>query len=846
MADNVDDDSQWVEVVMINSYALFMGYLSMAIRGMGFLVVLWTTVILLGGFVSMLEKKDFWSLTVITLAQTTGVFDVFLNEKLTYFRKSFFGLVGTISAMLVKVEKGSFCRMEGVRLMLARVLLVLQLVVLVVILSPLAVFYLFGLLITAGLSLWRLLQRDYGAGEEAANLAPALNVLYSLALVQGALFFYYFTSRLLGRRLANLVAGVYSFGGEGEEEDDGGRTSVVEYMRQTRNGCEKDPSSVRGRNLVTFAVTMMKESSSSSLSSGDYSSGARILDKLLSQAWLREQHELIRQLVGSSTDLMEKLLQTLRCTGTRDRGVREHAARIVAHLAGEITLARFPQGIRCIYSLLTTPRNQQQDDDNDDDDDDSAQSSDHYKKLMVQGLVILHKLAAAEHNRRIIINSTQGRQLLSMAMAPVSADLLHRIDHEAWNDIVACSLQLMCRLVTAPGETGDKLRSQVLNDKDAIGTMERILNCDGCNEKRLYILAINILTQLPMAAKNKVVDEASSMSVESRRKFTKLLLLIYTDEEKDAFMRQMAGEALAMLPERSKSDATIILKASDSTLKDLTAMLLDVNSNRGYRICAAEILEHLYIRYTKQDGYLNNLTEAMKDVLPKVLGEIFLVSWTHKEKQPGMTEQGTEGVNFSAQKADIESQDPVACQHEKVKEENEKVKEENEKVKEQDEKVKEQTVDMKLYAALLSLSEAIFQRLVNDDKDLAELTDKIAPGGGTAFSFAGKLKEMVEGNSEQATANCLRMLKITTRMIISLINLNGAKVGADLESLMHSLLKASEKMLELEGFMIFSSSDRTESTNPANILASLVKEAQELLEKKRQAQTTPAPSMETS
>uniref|UniRef100_A0A0E0MNA7 Uncharacterized protein n=1 Tax=Oryza punctata TaxID=4537 RepID=A0A0E0MNA7_ORYPU len=109
---------------------------------------------------------------------------------------------------------------------------------------------------------------------------------------------------------------------------------------------------------------------------------------------------------------------------------------------------------------------------------------------------------------------------------------------------------------------------------------------------------------------------------------------------------------------------------------------------------------------------------------------------------------------------------------------------------------------MKLYAALLSLSAAIFQKLVSDDKDLAELTDKISPGG-TALSFAGKLKEMVEGNSEQATANCLTMLKITTRMIISLINLDGVKVGADLESLMHSLFKASEKMLELEGFMMY-------------------------------------------
>ncbi|CAM0949640.1 unnamed protein product [Alopecurus aequalis] len=797
-------DSEWEEVVSINSYALFMAYLSMAVRGMGVLVLTWSTVVLLGGFVSMLQEKDFWCLTIITLVQTAGVFDVSLNEKLKYIRKSYFGFLRAIYATVVRKhnEVGTGGRRNAdnddpsvVRLLVAIVVSFVQQTVFAVILCPLAALYLCGLVITGGISLWRLIRRDYGDMDGDANLQPALNVLYTLALFQAILFCYRFFSYSAGYGLVHKVVEEYQLGKSA-------RNSVVEYLRETRNGCAKDPSFVKERNLVTYAVRLMK-----SESSGSYLSGARILDALLAQPKLKGQHSMIAQLIGSAScnHVVEKLLQALDSRSQQDDEIMELAARIVVHLTGEIHLNRFPQGILCISSLLETSQRQP--------DDDSAPSGE-FKVLMVQGLVILDRLAADKQNCRAICEAPS---LLFKVMAPISSDMLHHIDHGEWSDIAAASLQVMCRIVTSPGRTGNNLRRQIVNNPEVVHSMERILGCDTCDDK-LYILAIKILTKLPMGAPSPGNESQGKFILESQGKFIKMLAGIFTSETKDSSIRKLAGEALAMLSERS---ATIFLQENGGVVNDLSKMLLSARDNT-YRISAAETLKHLCIHYKENDDYFKTLIEAMKDVTIKILVEILPCGLTKNEVQAG---NGTAKDKYQTLGSDLEDgHDGGGASHVNGRDEIISFVQQN----------VEQHVDRKLCAALLSLCASTFDKLVNEEgHDLAALVNGISLALGDAeFGFVGKLKEMVRTNSKP-TANCLMIMKVISKIAISMMKQGGWHVKEDLESLdslMLSLSTASKSMLALEGFMIFASTDRR-AMKHFGTLASLVNQAQELLDK---------------
>ncbi|KAL6623627.1 hypothetical protein ACP70R_033506 [Stipagrostis hirtigluma subsp. patula] len=436
------DDSHWFEVEQINSYAMFMGHLSMAVRGLAFMVVAWSSVVLLGGFVSMLEK-DFRSLAGIALLQTTGVFDSFRKERLRNIWHVFQGLV--VSTLFNKFEERE-SRSGSLRTFLASLPFLVaytivtagkvsvQVMVFIIIFLPLATIYMFGLYISTGISLWRLIKRDYGVedrGHGKTNLKAALDALYFLALLQGVLFSYKTLYGFGEKKMVKTVAIQYKL-------DDEAHNFLQDYVDDTKVGCDTNPSFATGRNLITYAVDLME----SRLPSG-YISGLRILDNvigleelkggynenqnLVRNRMLSDQKQLIKQLIGSASpsQVLHRVIRTLDLRSPYDLEIKEHAARMVFFFFDEIRLEQFPGGIQCITSLLNM-RDQEE--------------------LVLQGLRILQALAADEDNCRVMSNV---RGLLSSIKAPIGSELLH-CNH----DIAHSLLKLVMQLTNAPGENG--------------------------------------------------------------------------------------------------------------------------------------------------------------------------------------------------------------------------------------------------------------------------------------------------------------------------------------------------------------------------------------------------------
>ncbi|KAL6604612.1 hypothetical protein ACP70R_043039 [Stipagrostis hirtigluma subsp. patula] len=959
-------DSKWEEVKYINHYAVFIGYLSMAVRGLGILVLTWTTVVLLGGFVSVLKRNDFWCLAAITFAQVAGVFDNSRSKRISNIGALFSGIWAAILGAIPRANRiDSLGRMVFIA---AVALWLLKSVTLIVIMCPILALYVSGPHVPIWLAVWRLRHRDYGnenGDPSSANLVVALDILYILVVFQGVIVYYMTVNAWGGKRLVNAVLKACGF-------KKWAKSCVWDYLAETRAGCTRDPTFTVGRNLVTYAVDLIKsESADRELS------GVRLLDTLIGKlhksSWdsksfyhwqnLVGRRLLLKQLViesASSDDIILKLLQMLDSRGPYDKEMRKRAARIVAHLAGDIHLNKYPLGIHWVASLLDTFEQYsvlepyqhdwllhtfeqdwcQEAPLADKEEDDNTDPKDGYKDLVLQGLRILAKLATNEDNCTIIHN-TKG--LLSKIMAPVTMDLVHSHGDEL-SSIVEGSLRVMSKLVSAPGEIGKKLRQEIYSNKEAITVMVRILECQQCagtlhaeaESESDHEEGPNSCSCIPCGAKTRTrrprpllppclhekaletlteiyINPPSSMDTASSKKFIKALLYSFFEAPKcpadsgrfweelqnlgkhrlhhklskkiqkgaverhllpifkaekekvdvnysskeeiqekvdvncskrkqKVDVRETAARALIRLSFQMEESATIILEEDDNIVNKLAAVLLNAEEKTYRRVAAAVVLERVCIHCTKDDLKKAKLKEALTAIVPKVLQEILSYVPT-QEMEKGT---GTNQVASLVTDSDIENQ----CDGSKDDGSKDK-KSGSEELKVFLLACKHQDTEnfmRRFIPASLSLCVAVWETFISANKDSAGLFNAIIPR---------LLKDMVKRNMDivkweehmigvnsQNEAYCLKIVKLITKMVISMMKHEGSYNKEDLDSLMDSLSYASRKMFFLDASMVFASNEdgawtvRDSMLNrgedkPTRSLKSLVKEAQELVDKKK-------------
>ncbi|CAN6357699.1 unnamed protein product [Urochloa humidicola] len=757
----------------LNGYVFVQTYVLMATTGLGYLALMWSTVVLLGGFVTSLQKKDFCCLTVISMIQAARIF----NDLAEGVFPSFYSAVRFVRIQGLAFIQEHFwaagdiiieerCSLSAVMSVIRRSIVVVCCGTLLPLL--LAVFYIVGYIYLNGpipciaLSLWRIVQRDYGVTDEdsgKANLAPALDFFYILVLCQGALYLIWSGIDALSVRL------VVSFCKKYKLPKKWGAAMIIDYLFDTRARCWRDPTSIYGRTLMNYAIDLL-----GSESWEDNLSGARMLD-----VFIRQGTE-IRWMLLPSRSKVQKLIDILgwRSITGGNPEIRELAARIVAELAQDIHLAQFPGAIHCVSSLLQVetiltsgntkqgpPRRKQpipkrhmmrrlrrieqvqlimrnvfcngsmQQEQVDDSSDESGVGGT-CNQLILLGLKILEGLASDDRNCRDICSNTN---LLSMIKAPVySRNLIQDTKISDWADVVNGSFKVLYRLIQVQGKTGRQLRREISSNSQAVSNMESILDQGSEADEELMMRAMEILTELAL-------DLSINLARKTREKLVKKQLQIFLYEEGEEpsladggdepaamsnALTVTAGRTLASLSTNSETSSAFIMNGHDDVVNRLTKMT-DTKNNIRYRALAAEILENLCAHSSLDKEYVK------ETLLPKVLTEI-VSSKRHEQPETkycappanNVTDHKTspmgndeENLKSSGQGDEVEM-DSISTHGNGGEIENFSSSEE-------DQENEEQTARKELQEVLLSLTLVIYDKQISAD-DFDDVVQKKAPG----------------------------------------------------------------------------------------------------------------------
>ncbi|OMO55046.1 Armadillo [Corchorus capsularis] len=611
-------------------FALRLAIFEKAATGLGTLGFIWATVVLLGGFAIVLDKTDFWVITIILLIEGTRIFsrshelewqhqatwsitDAGINS-FRALRSSSHILVRAVKAMfrpcclirkqsqntreITQFDQSRVGRWNHARAPtrawissdvplfpyaqwvflsrnISKVLYWLQL------LSAIA---------CVVLSSMKLIKRNYGEWEKGdsdkRNRKSALVIFYTLALAEALLFLMekaYWEWKVIYCKLLEQVNKECEFGPSG-------MVSIKRFFYDAYSRCVNG-SIFDGlkMDMVTFGMDLLVSNSAD-----EQLIGARILRQFaLSE---RFSDDTLQKL-GINLSVVERLVEMLNWKDLQEEEIRKSAAEILSKLAGKkqncLRVAGIPGAMESISSLLQTNRSSG---DGADEIGEKNLILDHasysFWTFNHLGLLILKKLAR-DHDNCGKIGNTRG-------LLPKIIDFTHagetllRDENVAPSQILTVkrSLQVVKMLASTTGATGKHLRKEISEVVFTISNIRDILR-HGQKHPVLQKLSIEILTNLAL-------EEEATERIGGTGGVLKELLNIFLNQETledPNHVRRAAGEALAMLALESKTNCHRILRlqALDTLVEALEIPLLRVNAARILRnLCTYSGTECFY------------------------------------------------------------------------------------------------------------------------------------------------------------------------------------------------------------------------------------------------------------
>uniref|UniRef100_A0A0D9V2Z3 BLE2 protein n=1 Tax=Leersia perrieri TaxID=77586 RepID=A0A0D9V2Z3_9ORYZ len=469
---------------------------------------------------------------------------------------------------------------------------------------------------------------------ENVNFVPSLKIFYGLVLAQGAL-----TSRraacltdplsvVLRRWLARRCRL--------------GTGSVDLYHEHAYDACMEDGllASEDDVNIVTFAVETL---STDKPDRKKIRAGLRVLHCFLRSGGSKAR--LAASEVTTSTHAVATLIRMLGWEPDDEHDIRLLAANVVAELAEEIRIVRFPGTMQLIASLLDARSCYLKKEQGGRGISISAQAAvevaaavgnttsdgstccccfrkpnyhrriknlwslpyevaldDDEHALPVLGMLILQNLASDPENCAEIGRATS---LISKAIGFIAYSGDDGEEHRR-EQITTSSLKLVSKLAGTKGEIGVVLRQKISDHPLLLSSLAGILEDDGHREQ-CWAPAMDIIAKLS-------VDDDTRQEVGEIRVIITKMVREFLLSSRDPLpslnthgyppLWRVAGEALAMLTMGSPGNCLAILKEAKrvkedddhghNLVNDLKNMLLTIRDEDGYRcVVVASLLQNL-------------------------------------------------------------------------------------------------------------------------------------------------------------------------------------------------------------------------------------------------------------